>query len=201
MLLLLSVQRTRGPRGVQHCFVDQKRTWLCSSITFFCPACNLEPRRKRQFRVQPLPSAGDGLQITSLPYYTPTHTHPVLADMFPFRRFRPVNLIPLQGALHIPRPVLTVVHARQEDSSPPPPTLSGIGNDVYDLSGRCDTPTHFTLLGQSGVILRHGRSTPTTCQLSMTFCTLALLALVGMIVYMEGTSLSIEANNSSATRE
>ncbi|XP_046462141.1 uncharacterized protein LOC124208453 [Daphnia pulex] len=104
-----------------------------------------------------------------------------------------------QGTLHIPRPVLTVIQVPEEESSvhnsmslpPTPPsstsssnelTMSVTGSFGYD---RCDTPTRFTLLGESGVIVRTHRTTPTTCQLSMTFCTLALLALVGMIVYME----------------
>lgn len=109
----------------------------------------------------------------------------------------------LQGTLHIPRPVLTVIQVPEEESSvhnsmslpPTPPsstsssnelTMSVTGSFGYD---RCDTPTRFTLLGESGVIVRTHRTTPTTCQLSMTFCTLALLALVGMIVYMEGKVL------------
>ena len=91
-------------------------------------------------------------------------------------------------ALHIPRPVLI----RSDQGSPPPPPPSELY--VYELSGRCDTPTRFTLLGQSGVIVRHTRSTPTTCQLSLTFCGLALLALVGMIVYMEGNRLKYLGN-------
>lgn len=104
----------------------------------------------------------------------------------------------LQGTLHIPRPVLTVVQMPEEQNSldsinlpPTPPssspsnelTMSVSGSYIYD---RCGTPTRFTLLGESGAITRKNRTTPTTCQLSLTFCTLALLALVGMIVYMEG---------------
>ncbi|XP_032793318.1 uncharacterized protein LOC116930068 [Daphnia magna] len=102
-----------------------------------------------------------------------------------------------QGTLHIPRPVLTVVQMPEEQNSldsinlpPTPPssspsnelTMSVSGSYIYD---RCGTPTRFTLLGESGAITRKNRTTPTTCQLSLTFCTLALLALVGMIVYME----------------
>nr|CAH0104748.1 unnamed protein product [Daphnia galeata] len=102
-----------------------------------------------------------------------------------------------QGPLHIPRPILTVIQVPEDASSaqnsinlpPTPPsslpsnelTMSVNGSFIYD---RCETPTRFTLLGESGVV-RNRRTTPTTCQLSMTFCTLALLALVGMIVYME----------------
>lgn len=101
---------------------------------------------------------------------------------FPVKQWPAMNQ---QGALHIPRPVLTVVHTT------PTTSTSEFGANYWttELSARCDTPTRFTLLGQSGVIVRTTRSTPTTCQLSMTFCTLALLALVGMIVYMEGIVL------------
>ena len=93
--------------------------------------------------------------------------------------------------MHIPRPVLIphvsaqqlYFHQQQENERE-----DSLKNEfIYDLPGlslqRCETPTRFTLLGQSGVVKR---STPTTCQLSTTVCSLVLLALVGMIIYMEG---------------
>lgn len=154
--------------------------WREKTDEFFCPARNLEPRERSSTPPTnaPRPSTTQNIYMSLLfPLNTTLGLRPIA-----------IPAMNQQGALHIPRPVLTVVQVRQEDSPPPPSelTVSVAGNYVYELSARCDTPTRFTLLGQSGVIVRTTRSTPTTCQLSMTFCTLALLALVGMIVYMEG---------------
>ena len=63
---------------------------------------------------------------------------------------------------------------------------------------RTESPTHFTLLGQSGTLKPTGSSARTSVgnrrarcscsswQLSFSVCSFILLALVAMIVYMEG---------------
>ena len=109
----------------------------------------------------------------------------------------PSSLTVVQDAtqvLHIPRPVLITPPVAQQMYFHHQKQLyereDSLKNEfIYDLPGlslqRCETPTRFTLLGQSGVVSKW-RSTPTTCQLSTTVCSLVLLALVAMIVYMEG---------------
>lgn len=72
---------------------------------------------------------------------------------------------------HIPRPALTSVSMLSLD-------------DEMDLPNyRSATPTTFTLLSQSGVLIHSNY--PTSCQLSFTVCSLALFALVAFIVYTE----------------
>jgi len=93
-----------------------------------------------------------------------------------------VNEFYEEVSLEIPRPFLAAHKNNEHGDRKQSDGLFDTDN-FYDVPyQRSDSPTRFTLMGQSGVLRSNS---PTICQISVSVCALVLFVLVGMIVYME----------------